>query len=143
MSRNAKPCIFPGGVEYKRGLFRHLPIALIACAVLMRALVPTGWMPVFERDGTVRMIICADATVHPKMLMAMGKSHEKSPSGAHHSQPCGFSVLAIGFIEAPTIYPPFQIIAVDVVALLALQAVSVGHGLAAPPPPSTGPPALN
>ena len=71
-----------------------------------------------------------------------GKVHKQKPGDAEGlDQPCAFSGLlqAAALREfAAQIAPRIAII--TILGSLAVAAVMVGHGLAAPPPPPTGPP---
>ncbi|MFD1611809.1 hypothetical protein ACFSCW_08350 [Sphingomonas tabacisoli] len=126
---------------------RHLPVALLlAFALLARMLVPAGWMPVFD-GNTVRLELCTGyalpppPAVHDMHAMHGGKHDAHAGHGKKAEQPCPFGALAFGATDttAPSIAPPLAY-AEPAIALLAR--VSIGQGLAAPPPPATGPPAL-
>jgi len=126
-----------------RSLPRHIPLALIAFAMLLRVIVPAGWMPTTGADGAIRISICTGMGAETAYIDRDGKLHKEAPDGTHHDpQPCGFGALGLGLNDAraPTLALTFG--AAAVVALTALQTVSIGRGLAAPPPPSTGPPSL-
>jgi len=126
-----------------RSLPQHIPLALIAFAMLLRVIVPAGWMPTTDADGAIRISICTGMGPETAYIDRDGKLHKEAPSGTHHDpQPCGFGVLALGLIDPPlpTLLLPF--VAATTVELATSQTVSIGHGLAAPPPPSTGPPSL-
>jgi hypothetical protein len=124
-------------------LSRHIPLTLIACAMLLRILIPAGWMPTTGVDGMNRISICTGMGAETAWIDRGGKIHKETPSSSHHDlQPCGFGVLGLGLNETPALILPLPALAADVVALVARQTPSIGHGLAAPPPPSTGPPSL-
>jgi hypothetical protein len=126
-----------------RRLDRRVALALIACAMLLRVLIPPGWMPSTGSDGLVRISICTGMGAQTAWLDRDGKIHKDAPAGKHHDpQPCGFGILVLGLDTPPMVAALRPGIAVDSVARLASQTVSIGHGLAAPPPPSTGPPSL-
>ena len=125
-----------------RALPRHIPLVLIACAMLLRVLIPAGWMPTTGADGMARISICTGMGAETAWIDHDGKIHKDAPTGSHHDpQPCGFGVLGLGLDETPALILPLPAIAAAA-ALIARQSLSVGHGLAAPPPPSTGPPSL-
>lgn len=126
-----------------RALPRHLPFALLALALLVRVIVPAGWMPSASADGLFRITICNGMGAQTAYVDRDGKLHKEVPGGSHHDpQPCGFGALAQA-LDAPAVavlaWPPAV---VGIVAHAAHDAVTIGHGLAAPPPPSTGPPSL-
>ena len=126
-----------------RTIDRRVALALIACAVLVRVLIPAGWMPTTGADGTIRIAICTGMGAQTAWIDRDGKLHREAPSNGHHDpQPCGFGALTLGLDQTPALAIPMPFAAVGVVEMAARQTVSVGHGLAAPPPPSTGPPSL-
>ena len=132
---------------------RHLPRAqrrwllLIAViALLARALVPGGWMPVAGPAG-VQLALCdgdmpAVAPAHAMAGMAMPA---RPGLPAHHhgapDHPCSFAAAAAA-LDVPTLPPSLPAPSADhAFAAAAPFAVTIGRGLAAPPPPPTGPPA--
>lgn len=124
---------------------RRLLLACFVMAMLSRALVPAGWMPAAGAGG-MRLVPC-DGT-GPAMAGAhIGTMHH----GGHHdapdrhdggSHPCTFASVTPG-IDAPEIAAPLPPIAARVAFASFRALVSIGHGLAAPPPPQTGPPSSN
>ena len=113
---------------------------LIALALLIRALVPTGWMPVAGPDG-MHLTLCPGqgAMAHSMPGMKGGADHR---GGALPDHPCAFAGLGLAADTAP---PPLILPnrATPAVEPRRDQAtVAVGRGLAAPPPPATGPPAF-
>jgi hypothetical protein len=130
-------------------------LALLALALLVRALTPSGWMPVFE-NGTIALRLCngvgpvaakAPAAHSGRHVSAdhHGAGHHGEANGKEHSeprQPCPFAIASLpGAIPQPILAP--EPIAVTAGALLLPLATAVGMGLAAPPPPARGPPPLS
>lgn len=117
-----------------------LTIALIAVAV--RGLIPMGWMPTGERGFEIT--ICAGVDTHKVWLDSNGKLHKQDPSKkpAPDPEPCAFGALAMlaNLGDNSAAYFP----AVKRAKALGRSEylVSIGRGLAAPPPPATGPPIL-
>lgn len=116
-------------------------IILLALALLARALVPTGWMPVATAHG-VRLELCAgqDAAAPAMAGMAHGKKEHGKQALPDH--PCAFAGLGLA---ADSVRAPAIVSSPVVTAPLSAKgwrAVTVGRGLAAPPPPATGPPAF-
>lgn len=108
-----------------------------ALALLARALVPAGWMPVADAGG-VRLGLCDSA------VMAMpGMKH--GPAPMHHQgapdHPCAFAGAAAA-LDSPVLAPPAPFLAAWIAPRSAPAAIAIGRGLAAPPPPPTGPPAF-
>ena len=98
-------------------------------------------MPTTDADGMVRIAMCSGMGPQTAWLDKSGHIHKEAPAkGQQDPQPCGFGVLALGtdIPNAATIEPP---VPVSISAKLFPNfAVAIGLGLAAPPPPSTGPP---
>lgn len=138
---------------------RHAVGLLLALALVVRLLVPTGWMPEIDANG-IRLTWCGSAGPPPPAFMAAmadtaerlsphGGLLEPDHSGNQHGdqeksggdQLCAYAGLAfaavepvIGTLDGPIdVYDP---------ALPPAMVATVGRGLAAPPPPSTGPPHL-
>lgn len=119
---------------------------LLVCALALRLLVPAGWMPVADAHG-LHLTLCPGAgPIMPATPHVMaGMTHPGS--APHHDQAspdhaCPFAGLSLALdrpTAPPTVAPPR-------VAPLPLPvrplAVAIGRGLAAPPPPATGPPLL-
>lgn len=131
---------------------RGLLFALFAVALAVRALVPGGWMVAAGADGSARLVLCsgigpigtpAQAAADRAMAAAMpGMAHHDDAPPTHADHPCAFAGLGlpsdVASFDLPV--PPRRI-----VALADLQrgrSVAIGRGLAAPPPPATGPPAF-
>lgn len=121
---------------------QRLLIALFVVAMLSRALVPAGWMPVAGASG-VLFVPCDGAgpvkTGHHASAMHHGGKHDAPGGHDAGSHPCVFANVTPA-LDAPAIAAPLPPIAVPVAFALFCALVSVGHGLAAPPPPQTGPP---
>lgn len=116
-------------------------LAFIALALLMRIAFPSGWMPSFA-DGAVQISVCSGNGQTVMWLDKSGKTHKSDPSGeGHENTPCTFASVG------PALPVPFAVRAfpqlIERVAYAGYaETVSVGRGLAAPPPPQTGPPIL-
>ncbi len=120
----------------------RLVAALFALVLLARLLVPAGWMP-SAQDG--RWIsICSGSGEAMVWLDSTGKAHaDKDSSDQHKDGSCVFSATSLAF-DLPL--APLVVAAVPAYGaslVLASHSVAIGRGLAAPPPPKTGPPALN
>lgn len=127
---------------------RGLLLTLFASALLLRAMVPTGWMP--STEGGFRIELCtgmgaAEASPEARQAMAALINHQASGGGEKKSasdHPCIFTALGFAF-AAPDPTPALTITPhVAGPHSLPDNHVTIGHGLAAPPPPSTGPPIL-
>jgi hypothetical protein len=123
-------------------------LAVIACALLMRVLVPQGWMPIQTAHGW-QIAICTGTgpmqmEMPADMASAMKGMHHGSGDQDHNSndRPCAFSGLAVALDEPPLLVIDLPKLPVGTWLAGTAAIVSVGRGLAAPPPPSTGPPAI-
>jgi hypothetical protein len=125
--------------------YRMLALAVLACALALRMLVPQGWMPVSDAHG-FRITMCSGSgpmdmpMAMPGMAMHHDKAgHDQQPMQDH---PCTFAHLGLALAEPvlPTLTLP-PLVRAEALASKPL-AIAIGRGLAAPPPPATGPPAL-
>jgi hypothetical protein len=123
-------------------LIRCFAAMLILMALSVRIAVPAGWMPSGEK--AFALTVCTGMDVSTIWLDSKGKLHKEDPSKgkAVDHAPCAFAAAhALADIPAGV---------ADAVATPHLPKVlptggghvSIGHGLAAPPPPAIGPPVL-
>lgn len=119
---------------------RSFAAVLVLMTLAMRVIIPSGYMPSSERGFA--LTICAGMDTKTVWMDKSGKLHKEDPSigkSVEH-QPCAFAGAAITADFPAT---AFQI-DMDPVALaapvFAKREVSIGSGLAAPPPPAIGPP---
>jgi len=117
---------------------------LLVGVLLARGLTPDGWMPVANASGGIEFALCPGTMpADTGMPMAHGKMHHKAPAkGQTGDHPCAFA--GIGLADAS---PPMPAIVAPWRPALSTPAIDravtmPGRGLAAPPPPATGPPAL-
>lgn len=117
-----------------------LALTLLALALVMRLLVPAGWMPSADGRsitlctsmGAVQAWVSTDGTVHEK---APGRDADKA------SQPCIFAALGVAILAPDPVAGLAAIEAAPALLVAWAMAIAIGRGLAAPPPPPTGPPA--
>ena len=112
--------------------------AVLACALLLRLGLPAGWMPVNDGHG-FRITICDGMGATTMMSMAdheMPAHPAKTPDNS-----CPFAVAAVAIV-ASQILAPFPASFAVIAEVSLPRPVGIGHGLAAPPPPSTGPPTI-
>lgn len=111
--------------------------ALLAfCALLVRAIIPTGYMPTVSKDGIVMTLCTGSGAI--KTFVPFDDD-----DGSTHPQPaddgCAFAMSVGSLLTMP---PPFV---QPFIASPALQSRAIAdltvHRLAAPPPPAHGPPA--
>jgi hypothetical protein len=122
-------------------------LAVLACALALRLLVPQGWMPVTNAQG-FRIVPCSGTGPMDMATMAMpGMSahHGQADHDPHPAQPdhpCAFAGLSLALADPPL--PTLLLAPAATGETFAPKplAIAIGRGLAAPPPPSTGPPVL-
>lgn len=119
-----------------RHLFRHrrgLVWLVVALALVMKVLVPAGFMPVFGTHG-VQIVICSgNGPMTMEMAMpGQGGGHDGDHGApARHDAPCAFAGLA-----APSLG------GADIIQLAIALAAIVALGLAFTPPAPHAPPAF-
>jgi len=130
------------------GLRRHLlknrtlAAMVVAAALLLRALVPAGYMVApAQETRQVFVTICTGLEGKAERIaLPVGTGHGES--GKEHQakdSPCAFTALA-GLADLPVLAElPVPAASASVGAARPVEA-AVGRGLAAPPPPQTGPP---
>jgi hypothetical protein len=112
--------------------------ALLAfCALLVRAIIPTGYMPTVSKDGIVMMLCTGNGAV--KTFVPFDDN-----DGGKHPQPaddgCAFAMSVGSLLAAATPLSAQPFLASPVLQGRAIADLTV-HRLAAPPPPAHGPPA--
>lgn len=120
--------------------FRNIAAAMILLALALRVIIPSGFMPSSERGFA--LTICAGMDTQTVWMDKSGKLHKEDPSKGKsvEHQPCAFAGAAMA---ADVLSADFQVAMAPValaIPVFAKREVSVGAGLAAPPPPAIGPP---
>ncbi|HEU4959514.1 MAG TPA: hypothetical protein VFT56_03830 [Sphingomonas sp.] len=122
---------------------RRLLLALFACALVLRIAIPSGWMPVADAGGW-RLTVCDGMGPAAAMAAMPGMAHHQHAPPPHDQgdHPCTFAGLALAvalpdLVPVPVVPAPLAMAPPAVAGL-----VAIGRGLAAPPPPATGPPAF-
>ena len=115
-------------------------LALLVAALLVRLLVPAGWMPMAGSGYAITL--CTGMGAVTAWVDGDGKLHKGERGDSGSDQPCAFSghsaALDLPSLGNITMLP---VMATTTPILPAMFAVGLGRGLAAPPPPPTGPPA--
>ncbi|MFZ4747916.1 MAG: DUF2946 family protein [Sphingomonas sp.] len=126
-----------------RTLPRYASFALITVAMLLRLVIPAGYMPTTDATGAIRISVCTGTGAQTAYVDRDGKVHKEAPDGKHQDpQPCGFGALSVGLATTLVATLVLPSVVANLAIIAAHAAPSVGKGLAAPPPPSTGPPSL-
>lgn len=109
-------------------------------ALALRLVVPSGWMPAVGAGG-IKITICSGAGIVDATIGADGKIHKSSPvNGAAKDSPCAFAGVSAADVSPELLLLGWSSLAPAAVALI--RYIAIGQGLAALPPPSTGPPSL-
>ncbi len=115
-------------------------MAVAALALAVQVLVPAGLMLSQQTDAAVRLVIC---TGHGPLLTTVDLGKSKAPAPKDRAgAPCAFANH--GVTPTPTLSAPAVQIAWTATAIILptpADQVTVGRGLAAPPP-ARGPPTL-
>ena len=130
------------GCGIRRGSDRRAAaLGLLFLALAARLLIPAGWMP--AGDSRLGLIPCIGTGVLEARSSHHGNGHSGSPSPASSpDHPCAFAGVGTPMIAPHDVLitlPSLRPFEAKVFA--AISEVAIGRGLAAPPPPSTGPPA--
>ncbi|HEY1606350.1 MAG TPA: hypothetical protein VGF77_12220 [Allosphingosinicella sp.] len=130
----------------RMGTARPVLAGLFLFALMLRLLVPAGYMIGTDAAGAPALVLCSGFEPappgHHSMAMRPGSpAHHHHPAG-HREAPCPFAALAAPALPPsppivmaappPPIGPAAQVFA----------AAAAPPALAAPPPPATGPPAF-
>lgn len=114
-------------------------LALVAFALLIRLLVPAGWMPAAE--GGYAITLCTSQGLTTAWVDEQGRIHKGEPGKAGVDHPCLFAGFAAA-LDAPLLAGALVApLPAAILPPIAHVTVAIGRGLAAPPPPATGPPA--
>ncbi|PZU06184.1 hypothetical protein [Sphingomonas sp.] len=115
---------------------------LAGLALFLRILIPSGWMPASDRIGL--MPCFGMAPVETTMVSHgshHGAPHHQDHDGEKGDKPCAFAGFACALAEpADTTHAPAPLFAARTPSPATLATTMIGAGLAAPPPPQTGPP---
>lgn len=118
---------------------RGLITAWLALVLLARLLVPAGFMPAVQNGPAV--VLCTSAGMVTGWINADGtvrKQQDKQNTAP--DAPCAFAGIGASLDSIPPVVARVAVTMVTVPTLSPNTAVSIGRGLAAPPPPQTGPP---
>lgn len=118
-------------------------LLLVVALLAIRSVSPEGWMPVAGESGGVEITVCNGQGPGDAMVLSNdGTLKHKAPAkGQAGDHPCVFA--GIGVASAPpAVALPVPVRAAAEAAPAARAETIPGRGLAAPPPPATGPPAL-
>jgi hypothetical protein len=114
--------------------------ALIVLALAVRVIIPSGFMPSSERGFA--LTICTGMDTQTVWMDSKGKLHKEDPAKGKsvEHQPCAFAGAAVADDQPDEYFDIAFLHVASAVAVFSSSEVSVGTGLAAPPPPAIGPP---
>lgn len=121
---------------------RLVAVLLLACALFARIAVPPGYMIGGAAHGGLPVIeIC---TGQGAMTLAVPGTDHGGSDHDHQAadHPCAFAAAAAAVDLAALLHPLAPARSVEALPGLILGFARPGLGLAAPPPPKTGPPIL-
>lgn len=116
----------------------RIALTLLGLALALRVLVPAGWMPANEGRGFA-ITLCSGSAMHTAWVDAEGKVHKQAPAQGG-DQHCAFAGLGTPMLGSDFPAPVLQPARADAAPAVSEALASIGQGLAAPPPPATGPP---
>lgn len=125
------------------GLRRRWALLLVLCALAMRMVVPQGFMWAADSGGVARIVICSGTmpAAMPGLNATRPHDDQRDHGGQEADHPCAFAAAAsLDLASDPPRAIPHAPRADAPVALHLFA--RPGLGLAAPPPPKTGPPAF-
>jgi hypothetical protein len=118
-------------------------VPLILCAFFVRMMIPSGWMPTVDGAGYTRISLCTGMGEQAAWIDTKGGLHKSDPGKKQQeTAPCVFASLGAA-LDVPHLAVPDAPVtkSQDDSGQVPVSA-AIGQGLAAPPPPSTGPPIL-
>lgn len=129
---------------------RHLAVLLCAAALLLKLIVPTGYM-IGPVDGGMGIVLCPGSgplpasTGHHAMPDHAATGHPPGHSDKGHGRdlPCAFAGLAAPALAATDPVQLVQLIAFVMAAGIAWATSPPRHAAPRLRPPSRGPPALS
>lgn len=139
------------GIWGRLAAIRVSAYALVVLALALRVLIPAGVMldPTEGRSGLSSIVICTgqgamtvavDDQGH--VVSAEGEDGKNKPEKPLSDHPCAFAAAAAPLAAPQALDLPAPASIRIEAAPLAAFAPRPGLGLAAPPPPKTGPPAI-
>ncbi|WP_404370480.1 hypothetical protein AB5I39_02050 [Sphingomonas sp. MMS24-J45] len=127
---------------------RAAMIVLLLCVLAVRIVVPQGFMWGTGADGSRALVLCSGSgaqaitPIAAAAVAAQHRSDQRDQDGKTADHPCAFAAASLAIDLPGDAYPiagePDRANAPAPLHLFARP----GLGLAAPPPPKTGPPAF-
>lgn len=124
-------------------VLRRIGLLLLALALFGRMLVPAGFMP--SAEGVPGLVICTGQGAMTLPVASIPMEHHAPGDGHDHTadHACPFAgVAAVADLAGKLPQPVLPFPSFDAIGFAISTAVRPGLGLAAPPPPKTGPPSF-
>lgn len=123
---------------------RRLACAVLVLALMMKIIMPTGFMPSVS-NGQIVVSICSGTGPITMVMTIPGLEHRKSEGDGHQGeagQPCAFSGLSAPLLAA--VDPILLAAAILFVVALGMRSLALPAATAPPylRPPLRGPPAI-
>ncbi len=117
---------------------RRFAVLLVVLSLAMKLAMPSGWMP---GDKAFQLTLCTG--IETVWMDGNGNLHDRKPqdSDEQEQKPCAFSGT-LAFAGSANSAPGFERVYHVATKREPATAGAMGRGLAAPPPPQTGPPFL-
>lgn len=122
---------------------RKLALIFVALALFLRVMIPAGFMPTTGKG--LAITLCTSMSSTPAWIDEHGQVHKgKSSQGEQVQHPCVFAGFG-ATLDIPSIAGLLipSVTATTILIGASATSVTIGRGLAAPPPPSTGPPSAD
>ena len=127
---------------------RAAMIMLLLCVLAVRVVVPQGFMWGAGADGSRALVLCSGmgaqalTPIAAAALAAQHRSDQRDHDGKTADHPCAFAAAGLAVDLVGDVYPVAIQPARGATPSLLHIFARPGLGLAAPPPPKTGPPAF-
>lgn len=121
--------------------WRAMALCLAALAIALRVLLPAGFMLQASDNGLAGLVICTGQGAMTLAEDGSLKSETQDEGFADKdTHPCAFSAAVVGFTAPLAVGVALALPLSSPVTAPRLMTQRPGLGLAAPPPPTTGPP---
>lgn len=117
-------------------------LTLLVAALFARGFAPEGWMPGRSASGGLELTLCNGMGGDTVVVTSDGRIEHKKADHDRADHPCAFAGLGIADTAPPTVALDAPSPALAAPSAIFAISVAPGRGLAAPPPPPTGPPAF-
>jgi hypothetical protein len=120
----------------------RIALVFVVLALMVRALVPNGWMPDGER--AFALTVCTGVDTQTIWMDSEGALHKQNPDDHKQSkhEPCAYAGNADVSTPVANAHSEADLRLLATREPIKPLHVAIGLGLAAPPPPQTGPPIL-